>query len=84
VNAVLTVEFHTSYTVVANFSGYQFLASGVAGLLCEVMARFWGRRPIYLLSTTLLFAGALWNAMVKSGDVGGFMGARILQVSERS
>ena len=54
----------------------------MAGLLCEVMARFWGRRPIYLLSTAFMFAGALWNAMVKSGDIGGFLGARVLQVSE--
>ena len=64
----------------ANFSGYQFMASGAAGLLCEVMARLWGKRPIYVLSTALLFVGALWNAMVQSGDVGGFMGARIIQV----
>ncbi|KAF8470681.1 major facilitator superfamily domain-containing protein [Kalaharituber pfeilii] len=79
VNGVLVEEFNTTYTVVANFSGYQFFASGAAGLLCEVMARLWGKRPIYFLSTAFLLAGTVWNAMVKSGDVGGFMGARVLQ-----
>ena len=77
---MLVEEFKTTYTMVANFSGYQFAASGAAGLLCEVMARLWGKRPIYVLSTACLFAGALWNSMVKAGDVGGFMGARVLQV----
>ncbi|KAF8453827.1 major facilitator superfamily domain-containing protein [Terfezia claveryi] len=79
VNAELTVEFNTSFTTVYNWTGYQFLASGMAGLLCEVVARFLGRRPIYLLSTIFMFAGALWNSLLKSPDVGGFVGARVLQ-----
>ncbi|KAF8430376.1 major facilitator superfamily domain-containing protein [Tirmania nivea] len=79
VHVDLMVEFHTSYTTIANLTGYQFFATGVAGLLCEVMTRFWGRRPIYLLSIGFLFAGALWNAIVKSGDTGGLLGGRVLQ-----
>lgn len=80
INGELVTEFHTTYTTVANFAGYQFAASGAAGLLCEVIARLWGKRPIYFLSVAFLFAGTVWNAMVPSGDVGGFMGARVLQV----
>lgn len=74
------MEFHTTYTTVANFAGYQFAASGAAGLLCEVIARFWGKRPIYILSVIFLLVGTVWNAVVESGDVRGFMGARVLQV----
>ena len=80
INGKLVVEFHTNYTTVANFVGYQFAASGAAGLLCEVFARLWGKRPIYFLSILFLFVGTVWNAVVQSGDVRGFMGARVLQV----
>ena len=80
INGVLVEEFHTTYTTVANFVGYQFAAAGAAGLLCEVIARLWGKRPIYFLSIVFLFTGTVWNAVVSSGDVRGFMGARVLQV----
>ena len=81
INGELVREFHTSYTTVANFAGYQFLASGAGGLVCQLTARLWGKRPIYLMSVVFLLVGTVWNAVVRSGDVRGFMGARVIQVA---
>lgn len=77
INAVLVKEFHTTYEVVATFSGWQFWPAGVAGLIGSAVGRIWGKRPVYLVSIILLFAGAIWNATATSAN--SFLGSRVLQ-----
>lgn len=75
---MLVKEFHTTYQMTAEFSGWQFWPAGVAGLFGSAIARLWGKRPVYLASVVILFAGAIWNALAK--DTQSFLGARVLQV----
>lgn len=77
INAVLVKEFHTTYAVVATFSGWQFWPAGVAGLFGSAVGRVWGKRPVYLVSIILLLGGAIWNATATSAN--SFLGSRILQ-----
>jgi MFS family permease len=70
-------EFHTSYAMVSRWSGWQFWASGIAGLIASVVSRIWGRRPVYVVSILLVFIGVLWNGFSKSGN--SFLGARFVE-----
>lgn len=79
INKMLVDEFKTTYKVTAKFSGWQFWPAGIAGLFGSAVGRVWGKRPVYIVSTLLLFIGAIWNALAQNTD--SFLGARILQVS---
>ncbi|CUS08976.1 unnamed protein product [Tuber aestivum] len=77
INKMLVDEFKTTYHVTAKFAGWQFWPAGIAGLFGSAVGRVWGKRPVYIFSTLLLFIGAIWNALAQSTD--SFLGARILQ-----
>ena len=77
VAGVLVKEFNTTYTEVAKWSGWQFWASGIAGLFSSAFSRAYGKRPVYVVSTVLCFAGTLWNAFATSPD--SFLAARFVQ-----
>ncbi|KAA8894039.1 major facilitator superfamily domain-containing protein [Sphaerosporella brunnea] len=77
VAGVLVKEFHTSYSMVSRWSGWQFWASGVAGLIALAVSRVWGRRPVYVVSIVLVFVGVLWNGFSESGN--SFLGARFVE-----
>lgn len=78
INKMLVDEFKTTYKVTAKFAGWQFWPAGIAGLFGSAVGRVWGKRPVYIVSTLLLFIGAIWNALAQNTD--SFLGARILQV----
>jgi MFS family permease len=73
----LVKEFSVDFKQVSNWSGYQFWASGIAGLCSSAIAKTYGKRPVYLLSIILCFAGVLWNVFVNSPSH--FLGARFVQ-----
>ncbi|PUU77106.1 major facilitator superfamily domain-containing protein [Tuber borchii] len=77
INKMLVDEFKTTYKVTAKFAGWQFWPAGIAGLFGSAVGRVWGKRPVYIVSTLLLFIGAIWNALAQNTD--SFLGARILQ-----
>ncbi|CCX33513.1 major facilitator superfamily domain-containing protein [Pyronema domesticum] len=77
ITKIIVDEFHVSYTEVAKWSGWQFWASGIAGLIASAVSRIWGKRSVYLISILLCFAGALWNALATTP--GSFAGARFIQ-----
>ncbi|KAG0131090.1 major facilitator superfamily domain-containing protein [Tuber indicum] len=77
INKMLVDEFKTTYQVTARFAGWQFWPAGIAGLFGSAVGRVWGKRPVYIVSTLLLFIGAVWNALAQNTD--SFLGARILQ-----
>ncbi|KAI5852016.1 major facilitator superfamily domain-containing protein [Tricharina praecox] len=77
IHGVLVKEFDTSYAMVSRWSGWQFWASGVAGLIASAVSRIWGKRPVYLVSILLVFIGVLWNGFSQSGD--SFLGARFVE-----
>ena len=78
INKMLVDEFKTTYQVTAKFAGWQFWPAGIAGLFGSAIGRIWGKRPVYIVSTLILFIGAIWNALAQNTD--SFLGARVLQV----
>ena len=78
INKMLVDEFKTTYQVTAKFAGWQFWPAGIAGLFGSAVGRIWGKRSVYIVSTLLLFIGAIWNALAT--DTNSFLGARVLQV----
>lgn len=77
IGGVLVKEFHTTFHMVATWSGYQFWPAGVGGLVCSAVSRVWGKRTVYLMSLILILAGAIWNACARTPN--SFLGSRILQ-----
>ncbi|RPA91821.1 MFS general substrate transporter [Choiromyces venosus 120613-1] len=77
ISKMLVDEFKTTYKVTAEFAGWQFWPAGIAGLFGSAVGRIWGKRPVYIVSTLLLFIGAIWNSLAQNTD--SFLGARVLQ-----
>jgi len=63
--------------MVSRWNGWQFWASGVAGLIGCAVSKIWGKRPVYIVSILLVFVGVLWNGFAKNGD--SFLGARFVE-----
>lgn len=61
-NAVAAAHYRTSYVAAAALTGVPLMLSALTGAAASVAARVWGRRPVYLLATALLFVGAVWGA----------------------
>ncbi len=78
VNSQLAMAYSASYTAVAALTGVPLMLSAVSGLAGLVVARLWGKRPVYLASMVLIFIGAVWNTSVAS-SYGQCMAARIFQ-----
>ncbi|KAF9872406.1 cycloheximide resistance [Colletotrichum karsti] len=78
VNSVLAVRFNISYTAVASLTAVPLVISSITGLLSLIASKIWGKRPVYLVSMTLIFIGAIWN-MAAGNSFGELMGARVFQ-----
>ncbi|GJD00610.1 major facilitator superfamily transporter [Colletotrichum higginsianum] len=78
VNGVLAVRFNTSYTAVASLTAVPLVVSAFTGLLGLMVAKVYGKRPVYLVSMALVFIGAMWN-MRAGNSFGECMGARVFQ-----
>ncbi|KAM3508078.1 hypothetical protein MY10362_001424 [Beauveria mimosiformis] len=76
--ALAANHYRTSYLAVAALTGIPLMLSAVSGAGACVVARIYGRRPVYLLATAALFVGSVWNATAV-GSYGSCMGARVLQ-----
>ncbi|KAM3445383.1 hypothetical protein NHJ13734_000510 [Beauveria thailandica] len=76
--ALAANHYRTSYLAVAALTGIPLMLSAVSGAGASVVARIYGRRPVYLLATAALFVGSVWNATAV-GSYGSCMGARVLQ-----
>lgn len=78
VNSVLAMRFNVSYTAVASLTAVPLIISAFTGLFGIMASKVWGKRPVYLVSMTLIFIGAIWN--MQAGDsFGQCMGARVFQ-----
>ncbi|KAI4217525.1 MAG: hypothetical protein LQ351_000120 [Letrouitia transgressa] len=77
VNGILAEEFELSIEKIENLSSYPLLASGVTCAIASILARILGKRPIYIVSTSLLLATCIWSALIKR-SYGSFFTARII------
>ena len=53
-----------SYTAAVALTGVPLCVSALAGMLSLVIAKVYGKRPIYLASTFFMFVGAMWGMYV--------------------
>ncbi|KGQ07871.1 putative MFS-type transporter [Beauveria bassiana D1-5] len=77
-SALAAEHYRTSYLAIAALTGVPLMLSAVSGAGACVVARIYGRRPVYLLATAALLVGSIWNATAV-GSYGSCMGARLLQ-----
>ncbi|KAL9598161.1 MAG: hypothetical protein Q9219_004658 [cf. Caloplaca sp. 3 TL-2023] len=79
VNVVLSTEFDLPIERIERLSSYPLLASGVTCAMASVLARYIGKRPVYVASTTILLATCIWSALIKgNSQYGSFFAARII------
>jgi MFS family permease len=78
VNSVLAMQYNASYTAIASLTAVPLMLSAVTGMLSLMASKVWGKRPVYLVSMTLVFIGAMWN-MRTMESWGECMGARVFQ-----
>lgn len=78
VNDLLSTRYNVSYTWIAALTAAPLMVSAVTGAISSVAAKLLGKRPVYLVSAALIFAGCLWN-MTAESSYGSCMGARVMQ-----
>ncbi|KAI1370262.1 MFS general substrate transporter [Hypoxylon crocopeplum] len=78
VNSVIAIEEDVSYTAAVALTAVPLMMSAVTGLASLIIARIWGKRPVYLVSMVMIFMGVVWNTHVR-GSLAENMAARIFQ-----
>lgn len=61
VNNVMARRYNVSYSSVAALTAVPLIVSAFSGLASVTAAKVWGKRPVYLVSMTLVFIGSMWN-----------------------
>ncbi|KAI3337916.1 hypothetical protein F4824DRAFT_94193 [Ustulina deusta] len=78
VHSVLAAEQGTTYTRAAALTAVPLIISALSGMASTILAKVWGKRPVYLGSMTLVFIGSAWNINTR-GEFAQNMAARIFQ-----
>jgi MFS family permease len=73
----LIEEFNIDFTKISQLTGYQLLAVACAGPFVVVVARVWGKRPVFVVSAWITIIGVIVAAAAK--DFNTILAARILQ-----
>ncbi|TWU72759.1 hypothetical protein ED733_002612 [Metarhizium rileyi] len=74
----LSTQYGVSNTAIGALTAGPLLISALTSLMSSITAKFYGKRPVYLVSTFFLFVGTIWN-MTAGDDYGSCLGARIFQ-----
>ncbi|KAI1339476.1 hypothetical protein F5Y15DRAFT_415880 [Xylariaceae sp. FL0016] len=78
VNSFIATEDNVSYTSAVALTAVPLMLSAVTGMLSAIVARIWGKRPVYLVSTLFIFIGAAVDTMARS-RFGQNMAGRVFQ-----
>lgn len=78
VNGVLATQFSVSYMAAAALTGFPMIIAAFSGIGATVLSQMVGKRTIYLVSSILMLAAALWNMDIER-NYGAFMAARVFQ-----
>lgn len=73
----LTLDFHTTFTKVAQLTGWQLCGEAAIGLFLAAGSNKFGKRSVYLASASFLFVGTIWAAAAK--DYNSLDAARLVQ-----
>ena len=78
VNSQLAMGYMVSYTAAAALTGVPLMVSAFTGMASLIVARLWGKRPVYLVAMTSIFMGVVWNTFTQD-SFAQCMAARIFQ-----
>ncbi|TGJ85811.1 hypothetical protein E0Z10_g2957 [Xylaria hypoxylon] len=78
VHSVLAAEQGVNYTRVVALTAVPLMISALSGMASTILAKVWGKRPVYLGSMALVFIGSAWNINTR-GEFSQNMAARIFQ-----
>ncbi|CAK7214371.1 hypothetical protein SBRCBS47491_002120 [Sporothrix bragantina] len=79
VHSQISMGYAVSYTAAAALTGVPLMLSACSGAVCLVASRIWGKRPLYLASTLVLFIGTMWAITVSHHTFAQAMVARVFQ-----
>ncbi|KAJ8129790.1 hypothetical protein O1611_g3839 [Lasiodiplodia mahajangana] len=78
VHSVIAVQEGVNYTSAVALTAVPLIISALSGMTSTIIARIWGKRPVYLVSMVLMFIGSAWNINTR-GSFAQNMAARIFQ-----
>jgi MFS family permease len=73
----IIAEFNIDFTHIAVLTGYQLLAIACVGPVVVVLARVWGRRPVFVVSAWIVIIGIIVAASAQSYNA--LLAGRIVQ-----
>jgi MFS family permease len=73
----IIAEFDTTFTNIAVLTGYQLLSIACVGPLVVVIARVWGKRPVYVISAWIMIIGVIVAASAQTYNT--LLAGRIVQ-----
>lgn len=77
VNGVLLMEFKVPITKIERLSSYPSLACAISCIFASVFARMYGKRPVYIVSTSIFLISCVWTATIKT-NYNSFFAARFV------
>jgi MFS family permease len=77
-NSRFAMSLSVSYTAAAALTGVPLMVSAASGIVSLIVARLWGKRPVYLAAVALMFVGAIWN-MNATDNYAQSMASRVFQ-----
>ncbi|KAJ2980678.1 hypothetical protein NUW58_g6883 [Xylaria curta] len=78
VHNVIAVDEGVDRISAVALTAVPLMVSALAGMASSIIARVWGKRPVYLVSMVLMFIGSAWNINTR-GQFAQNMAARIFQ-----
>lgn len=70
-------QFHLTFTQISLLTGYNLATVGASGILISILARKFGKRPIFLQSLTVILIGTIVGAT--STTHGALIASRVIQ-----
>lgn len=64
VHSDIALNNGVSYTAAVSLTAVPLMVSALSGMTSVVVAKVYGKRPIYLISTVFMFVGAMWGMYV--------------------
>lgn len=74
----VAMRYNVSYTVAVALTAVPLMVSAFTGTLSLIIARIFGKRPVYLVSLLLIFTGVMLNINIL-GSFSEHMTARVFQ-----
>lgn len=74
----LSELYRVSGTSIAVLTAVPLMVSALTGIISAIVARFWGKRPVYMAAALLMFVGTMWN-MTAGDHYGSCLAARVIQ-----